>query len=213
MMSWRKLLDIIFSGGRKPSFPQKSENLLWYLCIPAIFAHTYASVLMFMGQYWQIKVFSCSHEYYFGCYFGYCLKCTVLHVLYMFYLTNLFLNSHVVVWISWLILLWKKKMNKQTTSSSQVRLARWYFGGLAGSLAACCTHPLDLLKVGLLLLVPSIPFASTCPFFFYSWRYSGEQHEPCSLLQICSNFNCGRAVTSCKGKLRKLCKVSWWKLF
>lgn len=28
-------------------------------------------------------------------------------------------------------------------------MARWYFGGLAGSLAACCTHPLDLLKVHL----------------------------------------------------------------
>ncbi|CAN7949641.1 unnamed protein product, partial [Ixodes pacificus] len=31
----------------------------------------------------------------------------------------------------------------------QVRLARWYFGGLAGSMAACVTHPLDLLKVHL----------------------------------------------------------------
>ena len=30
-----------------------------------------------------------------------------------------------------------------------VRLERWYFGGLAGVLAACCTHPLDTLKVQL----------------------------------------------------------------
>lgn len=30
-----------------------------------------------------------------------------------------------------------------------VRMARWYFGGLSGSLAACFTHPLDLLKVHL----------------------------------------------------------------
>ncbi|UYV82100.1 SLC25A10 [Cordylochernes scorpioides] len=30
-----------------------------------------------------------------------------------------------------------------------VRLARWYFGGLAGSGAACFTHPLDLIKVHL----------------------------------------------------------------
>ncbi|KAF8793890.1 mitochondrial dicarboxylate carrier-like [Argiope bruennichi] len=30
-----------------------------------------------------------------------------------------------------------------------IRLARWYFGGLAGAGAACITHPLDLLKVHL----------------------------------------------------------------
>lgn len=30
-----------------------------------------------------------------------------------------------------------------------VRQERWYFGGLAGILAACCTHPLDTLKVQL----------------------------------------------------------------
>jgi len=29
------------------------------------------------------------------------------------------------------------------------RLARWYFGGLGSAGAACCTHPLDLLKVHL----------------------------------------------------------------
>lgn len=29
------------------------------------------------------------------------------------------------------------------------RIARWYFGGLASAGAACCTHPLDLLKVHL----------------------------------------------------------------
>lgn len=32
---------------------------------------------------------------------------------------------------------------------SEKRLARWYFGGLASAGAACCTHPLDLLKVQL----------------------------------------------------------------
>lgn len=30
---------------------------------------------------------------------------------------------------------------------SEKKLARWYFGGLASAGAACCTHPLDLLKV------------------------------------------------------------------
>ena len=29
------------------------------------------------------------------------------------------------------------------------RVAKWYFGGLASAGAACCTHPLDLLKVHL----------------------------------------------------------------
>lgn len=27
------------------------------------------------------------------------------------------------------------------------KLSRWYFGGLGSAGAACCTHPLDLLKV------------------------------------------------------------------
>lgn len=26
---------------------------------------------------------------------------------------------------------------------------RWYLGGIASAMAACCTHPLDLLKVHL----------------------------------------------------------------
>ena len=29
------------------------------------------------------------------------------------------------------------------------RVGKWYFGGLASAGAACCTHPLDLLKVHL----------------------------------------------------------------
>ena len=35
------------------------------------------------------------------------------------------------------------------TDGGEKRLARWYFGGLASAGAACCTHPLDLLKVHL----------------------------------------------------------------
>lgn len=31
----------------------------------------------------------------------------------------------------------------------QKRISRWYFGGLASAGAACCTHPLDLIKVTL----------------------------------------------------------------
>jgi len=33
--------------------------------------------------------------------------------------------------------------------SEPKRMARWYFGGIASAGAACCTHPLDLLKVHL----------------------------------------------------------------
>lgn len=29
------------------------------------------------------------------------------------------------------------------------RIGRWYFGGMASAMAACCTHPLDLMKVHL----------------------------------------------------------------
>jgi hypothetical protein len=25
------------------------------------------------------------------------------------------------------------------------RIGRWYFGGMASAMAACCTHPLDLM--------------------------------------------------------------------
>uniref|UniRef100_A0AAR2K397 Mitochondrial dicarboxylate carrier n=1 Tax=Pygocentrus nattereri TaxID=42514 RepID=A0AAR2K397_PYGNA len=32
---------------------------------------------------------------------------------------------------------------------SEKRISRWYFGGLASCGAACCTHPLDLVKVHL----------------------------------------------------------------
>uniref|UniRef100_A0A8C5KWM7 Solute carrier family 25 (mitochondrial carrier, dicarboxylate transporter), member 10 n=1 Tax=Jaculus jaculus TaxID=51337 RepID=A0A8C5KWM7_JACJA len=32
---------------------------------------------------------------------------------------------------------------------AEARVSRWYFGGLASCGAACCTHPLDLLKVHL----------------------------------------------------------------
>ncbi|EDM06844.1 solute carrier family 25 (mitochondrial carrier; dicarboxylate transporter), member 10, isoform CRA_a [Rattus norvegicus] len=32
---------------------------------------------------------------------------------------------------------------------AEARTSRWYFGGLASCGAACCTHPLDLLKVHL----------------------------------------------------------------
>ncbi|KAM6164938.1 mitochondrial dicarboxylate carrier isoform 2-T2 [Rhynchocyon petersi] len=33
--------------------------------------------------------------------------------------------------------------------TAEARVSRWYFGGLASCGAACCTHPLDLLKVHL----------------------------------------------------------------
>ena len=33
------------------------------------------------------------------------------------------------------------------TDTEVKKLGKWYFGGLASAGAACCTHPLDLLKV------------------------------------------------------------------
>ena len=38
-------------------------------------------------------------------------------------------------------------MANAQVQADPVRVARWYFGGLASAGAACCTHPLDLLKV------------------------------------------------------------------
>ena len=32
-------------------------------------------------------------------------------------------------------------------SGETKRIAKWYHGGVASAMAACCTHPLDLLKV------------------------------------------------------------------
>ncbi|XP_065311732.1 mitochondrial dicarboxylate carrier isoform X2 [Dermacentor albipictus] len=43
----------------------------------------------------------------------------------------------------------KQQLPGAAPPRKEVRLARWYFGGLAGSMAACFTHPLDLLKVHL----------------------------------------------------------------
>ena len=36
---------------------------------------------------------------------------------------------------------------ERTENMTEKRMSRWYFGGLASCGAACCTHPLDLLKV------------------------------------------------------------------
>lgn len=40
---------------------------------------------------------------------------------------------------------------------AEARASRWYFGGLASCGAACCTHPLDLLKVSLSLKAERAP--------------------------------------------------------
>ena len=36
---------------------------------------------------------------------------------------------------------------KKSSPQQEVILSKWYFGGLASAGAACCTHPLDLIKV------------------------------------------------------------------
>ena len=48
---------------------------------------------------------------------------------------------------------WKAQINYARTCfqmserKAPAKQGRWYFGGLASAGAACCTHPLDLLKV------------------------------------------------------------------
>lgn len=39
------------------------------------------------------------------------------------------------------------KVNNNTAPAAAVKVSKWYFGGLASAGAACCTHPLDLIKV------------------------------------------------------------------
>ena len=59
--------------------------------------------------------------------------------------------------------------------AAEARVSRWYFGGLASCGAACCTHPLDLVKVSAVLggpaeklcverpaEVPLAPHSATC---------------------------------------------------
>lgn len=40
-------------------------------------------------------------------------------------------------------------VNEKHTKTTVQRVGRWYFGGVASAMAACCTHPLDLVKVHL----------------------------------------------------------------
>ncbi|KAI6213713.1 hypothetical protein M3Y94_00183800 [Aphelenchoides besseyi] len=42
-----------------------------------------------------------------------------------------------------------KRSRPIVMTANQERVGRWYFGGVAGACAACCTHPLDLMKVHL----------------------------------------------------------------
>uniref|UniRef100_A0A914BXP9 Mitochondrial dicarboxylate carrier n=1 Tax=Acrobeloides nanus TaxID=290746 RepID=A0A914BXP9_9BILA len=45
--------------------------------------------------------------------------------------------------------IWATQKSPMAARRKEDRLSRWYFGGLASAGAACCTHPLDLLKVHL----------------------------------------------------------------
>ena len=57
---------------------------------------------------------------------------------------------------------------KKSSGGGGERVGRWYFGGLASAGAACCTHPLDLLKVHLQesMLSRSNPIGSAKFFVF-----------------------------------------------
>ena len=47
------------------------------------------------------------------------------------------------------------------STQKEVILSKWYFGGLASAGAACCTHPLDLIKVHLQTAQTSMATAGT----------------------------------------------------
>ena len=53
------------------------------------------------------------------------------------------------------------------------RVARWYHGGIGSAMAACCTHPLDLLKV--MFLCANIGFSVMCSIFVM--KFVGSKHE------------------------------------
>ena len=46
-------------------------------------------------------------------------------------------------------ILWILTTFAEMGDGEKKRLAKWYFGGLGSAGAACCTHPLDLIKVHL----------------------------------------------------------------
>jgi len=39
--------------------------------------------------------------------------------------------------------------NTMAANDKSKKFSRWYFGGIGSAGAACCTHPLDLLKVNI----------------------------------------------------------------
>jgi len=41
----------------------------------------------------------------------------------------------------------KERLNASGAVKVTAKKHRWYLGGFASAMAACCTHPLDLLKV------------------------------------------------------------------
>ena len=50
------------------------------------------------------------------------------------------------------------------------RLPKWYHGGVASAAAACCTHPLDLIKVCLFKL-NEVKFLNSCNSLIRSYEY------------------------------------------
>lgn len=41
----------------------------------------------------------------------------------------------------------RQNSRKMAANDKSKKFSRWYFGGIGSAGAACCTHPLDLLKV------------------------------------------------------------------
>lgn len=61
--------------------------------------------------------------------------------------------------VSWHLLITFTRMSESNnTETITKRVGKWYFGGTASAGAACVTHPLDLLKVMILLFFTCLAF-------------------------------------------------------
>ena len=71
----------------------------------------------------------------------YRVKMIFRRMLVLMYLTLSLLLFYFILWILTTF--------AEMGDGEKKRLAKWYFGGLGSAGAACCTHPLDLIKVHL----------------------------------------------------------------
>jgi len=72
-------------------------------------------------------------------------------------------------------------MASESSSQQKTKIvARWYFGGLGSAGAACCTHPLDLLKVCFSFIVTLASVKNTVAIKYYA--YMNDAFVVCCVL-------------------------------